>query len=415
MRIALLLVLGLTQFAPAAEPLKTADWPQFRGPTGQGIAPGRLPTEWGPDKNVVWKTGIPGRGWSSPVVAAGKVFLTTAVPQEGSKDQSLRALAIDAARGTILWDVEVFHQDAKAPRVHNKNSHASPTPVVSGDRLFVHFGHQGTACLDFAGKILWQNRSLKYAPVHGNGGSPIILGSLLVFNADGSDRQSIVALDAKSGELRWQTDRSWKYVKGFSFDTPLAIEVAGRTQLVSAASGGVGGYDAETGKEIWHARYDGYSLVPRPIYAKGLVILSSGYDSPKLFAISPDGNGDVSETHVAWSGLGKAPHNPSPLAVGDELYVVADKGFATCLDVRSGKVHWQERLDGDYSASPTFAAGKVYFTSEAGLTTVVDASTTFHRVAQNDIAERTFASFAADGEALLLRTEKHLYRIAAPR
>jgi outer membrane protein assembly factor BamB len=406
------LVLAASSISPAA----AEDWPQFRGPTGQGLYAGKLPVEWGPDRNVRWKQAIPGKGWSSPVVFAGRVYLTTAVAVGANPrgDQSLRALCLDAQTGKLLWQREVFHQNASgAPAINGKNSHASPTPVTDGRRLYVHFGHQGTACLDLDGTVLWRNTSLHYAPVHGNGGSPILAEGLIVFSCDGSDRQFVVALDAETGKVRWQTDRKTDFYKKFSFSTPLAIAVAGRRLVVSPGSGAVCAYDLHTGEEVWRVRYQGYSVVPRPVFGHGLVFLSTGYDSPRFLAIRPDGRGDVTETHVVWTLRKGTPLNPSPLLVGDELYLVSDQGVASCLDAKTGKVYWQERVGGAYSASPLYADGRIYLQDENGTVVVLKAGRQFEPVARNALGERTLASCAAADGALFLRTEKNLYRIEA--
>jgi outer membrane protein assembly factor BamB len=391
------------------------DWPEFRGPTGQGLVlAGDLPVEWSTTKNVAWKQAIPGKGWSSPIVVKGRIYLTTAVPTGTSQsaDQSLRALCLDATSGKTLWNQEVFKQNgATAPRIHAKNSHASPTPLCDGERLYVHFGHQGTACLDLAGKILWRNTSLKYSPVHGNGGSPIVAGDKLVFSVDGSDRQFVVALHKLTGKEVWKTDRRCDAVKKFAFSTPLMITVNGRQQIVSPGSDAVCAYDPQAGREVWRVQYEGYSIIPRPVFAHDLVIFSTGYDTPQLLAVRPDGQGDVTDTHIAWRLKNGAPHSSSPLVVGDELYVVSDAGVATCLDARTGKVHWRQRLDGNFSASPLHANGKIYFQDEEGMGTVIKAGKQFEQLAKNELEERTLASYAAADGALFIRTEKHLYRI----
>ncbi len=389
------------------------DWPEFRGPTGQGhYTGGPLPIEWSTTKNVVWKQPIPGKGWSSPIILDGKIYLTTAVAIEEGKDQSLRALCLEAARGKKLWDVEVFRQDgATAPKIHAKNSHASPSPVTDGRRLFVHFGHQGTACLELDGNLVWRTKELRYAPVHGNGGTPIVVDDHLIFSTDGADKQLMIALDKNTGKIAWKTDRKCEAYKKFSFGTPLLITVNGQRQVVSPASDVVIAYDPATGKEIWRVRYEGYSLIPRPVFGHGMVFLSTGYDSPSLMAIRADGTGDVTDSKVVWSQSKGAPHTPSPLLVGDELYVVSDRGIASCLDARTGKVHWQERIGGNFSASPLHADGKIYLQSEEGVTTILRAGTKFERLGQNDIQERTFASYAVADGAIYLRTETQLYRI----
>jgi outer membrane protein assembly factor BamB len=406
----------LTASARAAE-----DWPQFRGPTGQGLSSATgVPEEWSATKNVAWKAPVTGRGWSSPVLSGGRVYLTTAVA-DGGGPLSLRALCFDATDGKGVWDVEVFHPDpASARPMHEKNSPASPTPVVAGDRLYVHFGHMGTAALDLSGKVLWRQTSLKYPPVHGNGGSPALVAEpgkqLLVVNCDGGRDPFMAALDARTGDVRWKSPRSVQSRAPFSFSTPLAVEVDGRTQIVSAASGFVGGYDPADGRELWRVLYgQGYSVVPRPAFAHGLLYVSSGFDSAVLYAIRPQGaKGDVTKSHVAWTIRKGAPNTPSPLVAGDELYLVSDAGIATCADARSGKVHWTERLPGGkFSASPVFADGRVYFQNEEGDGFVVKAGKKYELLAENELGERSLASYAVGDGALFIRTEKHLWKIAA--
>jgi outer membrane protein assembly factor BamB len=399
------------------------DWPQFRGPTGQGLSDARdVPVEWAPDKNVAWKAEIPGRGWSSPVLAGGHVYLTTAVGDPGTP-ASLRALCLDAAGGKVVWDFEVFKPDPAATKpMHSKNSLASATPVFAAGRLYIHFGHLGTAALDVSGtqpKVLWRQTELKYSPVHGNGGSPVLAGGkgreALVFNCDGGQGPFVAALDANTGAVKWKTPRSVRATKTFSFSTPLVIDVGGggAQQVISPASGMVGAYDPATGKELWRVTYDeGYSVVPRPAFAHGLVFVSTAFDAAVLYAIKPAGAaGDVTGSHVAWKNHKGAPNTPSPMVVGDELYLVSDDGIATCADARTGKVHWTERLDGSFSASPVSAAGKVYFQTEDGVGYVVKAGKSFEMLAENDLGERSLASYAADDGALFIRTEKHLWKI----
>jgi outer membrane protein assembly factor BamB len=388
-----------------------ADWPEFRGPTGQGLYEGKpLPVEWSPTRNIAWKLPIPGLGWSSPAIVGTKVYLTTAVPE--GNDYSLRLICLDAKNGKLVWDKEVFKEaGSNSPRIHSKNSHASPSPVVCDGRIYVHFGHQGTACLDADGKEVWKNRELKYPPVHGNGGSPLLLGDRLIFSCDGADNPFVVALSAADGKVLWKTPRTFETVKKFAFATPLAIEVQGKTQVVLPGAGGVAAYDPKTGAEIWKVHYDGYSVIPRPVYGHGTVFVSSSFDSAAMLAIRVDGTGDVTDTHVAWQLKRGAPHSASPLLVGDELFLVSDGGQASCVDAKTGKVHWQERVPGGYSASPLFANGNVYFENETGTVTVVKASKQFEVMARNSMNERTLASLAALDGAIFLRTEKALYRI----
>jgi outer membrane protein assembly factor BamB len=315
------------------------------------------------------------------------------------------------ATGKPRWDTEVFQQSKDAPRIHGKNSHASPTAVVRGDSVFVHFGHQGTACLGLDGQVKWRNRELAYAPVHGNGGTPALVQDMLVYSADGASDPFLAALDQKSGQLRWKASRDSDAPKKFSFSTPLVIQVDGQTQIISPGSNSVGAFDPANGKEIWRVRYQGYSVIPRPIFANGLVYISTGYDSPSVMAIRPHGAGDVTDSHVAWVVKKGAPHTPSLLAVGDWIFMVSDRGVATCLDAKTGAEVWQERLGGNYSASPLHAAGKIYFQSEEGDTTVVRAAAQYEMLAKNSLGERTLASYAVTGRALLIRGAANLYRV----
>lgn len=410
---ALLCLLVLACPATAADAGKgkaaVAEWPEFRGPDGQGHAAGQdLPLTWSETENIVWKTPIAGLAWSSPVIQGQQIWLTAAT-DEG---HSLRAVCLDRAAGKILHDVEVFHPEDPG-KMHKKNSHASPTPILEGDRVYVHYGTNGTACLTSAGKIVWKNDELKYTMVHGCGGSPVLVDDLLVFSCDGGDVQFVVALDKRTGKVRWKTDRDGLVTrKHFAFSTPLALRVGATDEVISPGADEVVSYETKTGKPLWRVRYEGgYSVVPRPVFGKGLVFVSSGYDTPVLLAIRPDGTGDITDTHVAWSLKKGAPHNPSPLVVGDELYIVSDRGVATCLDAFSGEVQWQERLGGNFSASPLSARGRIYFLDEDGITTVIAPGREYKELAKNQLDGRTLASLAVAGRAIYMRTDTHLYRI----
>lgn len=396
--------------------LAAQDWPQFRGPTGDGLSTATgIPTEWSATDNVAWKTPIPGQGWSSPVVAADRIYLTTAVGDASSDESvSLRALAVDAATGRILWDVEVFHPPADTARkAHTKNTLASATPIVDGDRLFVHFGHMGTAALDLDGNIIWRQESVTYEPVHGNGGSPALVDDLIVFSCDAASEPFIVALDRASGDVRWRTPRKTTARNTFSFSTPTVINTGGAKQIISPASGFIGAYDPKTGGEIWRVTYgEGYSVVPRPVFAGDQLFVCSGFNDPSVLAIDPNNAaGDATDQHVVWRHKSGAPLTPSPLVLGDELYLVSDKGIANCLDRRSGDVHWTKRLGGDFSASPVAAEGRIYFQNEDGTVYVVRAAKTYELLATNDLEERALASPAVTSGALIFRTASHLWRI----
>ncbi len=404
--------------APTASAPASVNWPEFRGAGAQGQSTAKnLPLEWSPTSHIVWKAPVPGVGWSSPVVIGDRIFLTSALPiggvEDPKSDRSLHALALDAATGKPVWDVELF--TAKSPRAHRKNSHASPTTVFEDGKLYVHFGHLGTACLEAAtGKTIWATQEFAYSPVHGNGSSPVLFEDLLIFSADAETDPKVIALDKTTGKQRWAFARQSEAKKKFSFCTPLIIDVGGQKQLVTPGSGVVNGLDPKTGTEIWHFNYDqGYSVVPRPIYAHGIIYLSSGYDKPVLYAIKVDASskGDITATNLAWRIDKAAPHNPSMVVVGDEIYFVADNGILTCADAKTGTVHYSERCTGPISASILSADGKLYLQDEKGLGIVIKPGKTYQVLAQNDLAERSLASYAIIGSDLLIRTEGNLYRV----
>ena len=391
--------------------LAAEDWPQFRGPGGQGHSSETgLPIEWSETKNVAWKVPVPGRGWSSPVVAGGRVWLTSATNVQ--RDTSLRLMAFEAETGKPALDVEVFRVRG-TDLLNPKNSHASPTPIVDGDRVYVHFGAQGTAAVSTSGTVLWKTR-LQYESQHGNGGSPELAGDVLVINCDGFDQAFVAALDKNTGKVRWRRDRREPHSQAYS--TPLAIQAGDRAQVVSVGAFTASSYDVQTGKELWRVSYaDGFSNVPRPVYGAGLVFIATGFNQPSLLAVRPDGTGDVTKSHVAWKLSRGAPLTPSPIVVGDALYLVSDNGIASCVDARTGEVRWQQRFGHAYSASPVFADGRLYFTDEEGRTTVLAPGTNATPLAVNALDGGTLASMAVSGRAFFIRTVTHLYRIALPK
>ncbi|HEV7405071.1 MAG TPA: PQQ-binding-like beta-propeller repeat protein [Chthoniobacteraceae bacterium] len=405
-------------FALALSPLLAlageTEWPQFRGPTGQGIsAATKVPIQWSATENIAWSVEMPGHGWSSPVLSKGRLYLTAAVP-DAANDVTLRAFCLEAATGRQIWNVEVIHPDpAESAKMHRKNSPASPTPIVTADRLYVHFGHMGTAALDLTGKVLWTQTSLGYAPTHGNGGSPALVGDTLIFSADGAPDPGVVCLSAATGELKWKTPRNSTARKLFSFSTPLPVTVGGKNLIISPGSGFVGAYDVADGSELWRVNYgEGYSVVPRPIFAHGLLYLSSGFDAAWVYAIRPEGAaGDATESSVVWKASKGAPKTPSMVVVGDELYYVSDNGIASCANALTGEVYWAERLGGDFSASPVATEGRIYFQNETGVGYVVKAGKTFELLAKNEIGERSLASPAFADGTIYLRSEGHLWKI----
>ena len=380
------------------------DSPQFRGPGGEGhSAEKNLPVTWSETENIRWKTEIDGLGWSTPSIEGSQVWITTAT-DEG---KSLRIVCLDKTSGKILLNEEIFHHDDPG-KIHKKNSYASPSVLIDGDRVYAHFGRLGTACLSRDGNVIWKEEQ-KYNHRHGPAGSPIVFGNLLILACDGTDVQYVTALDKLTGKEVWKTTRDG----AMAYSTPLLIEVDGQTQLVSTGGEWAMGYEPKSGREIWRFRYPkGYSNVPRPVYGEGLVFLCSGYDKPWLYAVKPTGEGDVTESHMAWKLERGAPLNPSPLLLGQDLYIVNDSGIAQCLDAKSGEAYWQKRLGGNFSASPLLADGRLYLLDEAGKTYVVEPSREeYKELAVNTLPGQTLASIAAADGALFLRTDKALYRI----
>ena len=381
------------------------DWPQFRGPTGQGVSEERnLPLTWSENKNVRWKVPIPGRGWSSPVIQGDRIWLTTAT-DEG---KSLRAIAIDRNTGAIVQNVEVFHLKS-AKLTNSKNSFASPTPVIDGDRVYLHFGAYGTACITQSGEIVWKTRLEYDNGQHGTGGSPIIYDDLLILSCDGNDVQFVVALDKATGKVRWKKMR-----EGYqAYTTPLVVSLPEGDQVISPGALRAIAYEPRTGKEIWQVRYgEGFSNVPRPVYGLGLVFICTGFQQASLLAIKPDGRGDITKSKVVWRLDRGVPLTPSPLLVGDELYMVTDNGIATCVDAKSGEELWRARLGGNHSASPIYADGKIYFLSEEGESVVIAPGRQLKHLATNQLDGPTLASMAISDSSLFVRTATHLYRIS---
>jgi outer membrane protein assembly factor BamB len=408
------MALGAALVLSALTAAYAGDWPQFRGPTGQGHAPdASVPLTWSETENVAWKTAVPGRGWSSPVIAGGPAWLTSAVTDRDA-GTSLRLLAYDVASGTTAMDVEVF-AISDTTLLNQKNSFASPTPVIDPSReyVYVHFGAQGTAAVAAggvsAGEVLWRTR-FPYTSQHGNGGSPILHDGLLIVSIDGYDTAFLVAVDAGTGEERWRSVRPSPISQAYS--TPLAIEVGDVEQIVNVSAFRTSAHEPATGREIWRVEYPGgFSNVSRPVYGHGLVYLSTGFNEPVLLAVRPTGKGNVTDSETAWRLRRGAPLTVSPILVGNELYTVTDSGIATCIDALTGEIHWQHRLGGNHSASPVFAGGWIYFQNEEGVTTVIAPGTEFKQAAHNELDGSTLASIAVSNDAFFVRTGTHLYRI----
>jgi hypothetical protein len=381
------------------------DWPEFRGPTGQGHSDERgLPLTWNEAKNVRWKVAIPGKGWSSPAIQGDRIWLTTAT-EEG---KSLRAISVDRNTGAILKNIEVFRLKSLT-EINAKNSSASPTPLLEGDRVYLHFGAFGTACLTESGEIAWKTRLDYDNGQHGPGGSPVIYDDLLIVSCDGLSVQYVVALDKLTGKVRWR-----KYRQGYqAYTTPLVVRLPAGDQVISPGAFRAVSYEPRTGKELWQVRYgDGFSNVPRPVYGNGLVFICTGFQQPSLLAVRLDGRGDVTKSHIAWTHKRGVSLTPSPLLVGDELYMVSDNGIASCIDAKTGAPYWQVRLGGNHSASPIHADRRIYFLSEEGESVVIAPGKEFKELARNRLDGPALASMAVSNGSIFVRSQTHLYRLS---
>jgi outer membrane protein assembly factor BamB len=397
-------------------------WPDYRGPRADGHGAARgLPVTWSETANVAWKTAIHGRAWSSPVVAGGEVWLTTA----SKKGHALFAVCVDLATGKIELDERLF--EIETPQfAHAFNSYASPSPVIDGAHVYLSFGSPGTACVERATrKVVWSRTDLVCDHFRGAGSSPIVFADLLILTMDGADHQFVIALDKRTGATKWRADRSTDYgdidartgkPKGGgdfrkSYATPIVIQVNGRPQLISPGAKAAFAYDPRTGEEIWTVRYGNHSSASRAVFGHGLVFLNTGYSRAELLAIDPTGEGDVTQTHVKWRLRRRVPLKPSPLLIGDRIYMLNEGGIASCVEAKTGKAVWHERVGGAYSASLLYADGRIFGCSEGGKTVMFRPGAKFESAGAARLDEGCMASPAVVGSALILRTRTHLYRI----
>ena len=421
-------------------PGQAADWPQWRGPGGQGHADGAhdLPVSWSETENIAWKSPLPGRGWSSPVIVGNQIWMTAAIETQVSEDEKkqrlegvpmsqqlqvsgpvrLHALCVDRESGKLLHSIELLVVDNPQP-IHALNSYASPSPVLAAGRLYCHFGDFGTAAVETqTAAVVWTNRDQRINHENGPGSTPVVWKDKLIVHYDGSDKQSIVAFDTATGKLAWKTNRSGPLRSDpqlrKAYGTPLVLPLGGRDVLISPAADWLYGYDPADGTELWRLNYGvlGFSFVPRPVTAHGLLYISTSFMQPELLALKL---GDATTTpEIAWREKKSVPTMSSPLVVGNELYMVSDKGVMTCLDAKTGTEVWVERLGGNFCSSPLFSDGRIYVGNRDGKTFVIKPGRTYTLESTNELEGQIMATPGALDRAIYLRTEKAIYRIEKP-
>lgn len=392
---------------------QSVTWPGYRGPSDDGHSLAKnVPVEWSETKNIAWRTAIPGRGWSSPVVMDGLVWVTTSEP-DGKK---VKVISIKEKDGSIVNNIELF--DIEFPQEqHGLNSYASPSPVIEPGRIYVHFGAYGTACLDTkSGKILWTRKDLQCDHGVGPGSSPFLYHDLLILTLDGQDLQYLIALDKKTGKTVWNTARgidfsSYAPDTRKAFTTPIVVKVDGKEQLISPGPHVVMALEPLTGKEIWRVRYEGFSGSARPVIGNGMVFFNTGFSLSSVLAVKLAGTGDKTSTAIAWLNKRNLAARSSPLFINGLLFMVNTAGQAKCIDPATGTEIWSERVGQETSASPVYAGGRIYTFDESGLTTVFLPQRTFVKVAENILPDGFMASPAVVDGAMYVRTKKEVMKI----
>jgi outer membrane protein assembly factor BamB len=397
-------------------------WPQWRGPSGQGVVEGTgYPDSWSETENVLWKVEVPGRGNSSPIVWGNRIFLTTAY---GGDRRTVLCFRRDD--GKLLWEAEA-PPPGSVEHVQRKNSYATATPVTDGDRVYALFGNAGLIAVDFDGNRLWHYSFGATSNYHGPGGSPLLYKDRIIFYQDqgqvfrrraapeGSSEQPkgsfVAAINSGTGRLLWETQRR----EGVGWGTPIAIRAGDRDEIIVSSQNGVRAYDPETGRELWSARGNTMEVIPTPAVGHGLLFCPSGRAGPTL-AIRPGGSGDVTETHIAWQSPRGSPFVPSPLVYGEYLYLINDMtSIATCLKARTGETVWQGRLGEarreGFSSSPIAVDGKVFLTNDDGETFVLSAGPEFELLRVNRLGEQTLATPALVDGTWYFRTASQLVAI----
>lgn len=408
-----------------------ADWPAFRGPNNDGIYPANtdgkphgFPTEWSEDQNIIWKTPVTGRAWSTPVVMGDQVWVTNATP-DGKK---MFAVCLDKATGKKLHDLLLFENENPEPLSNHVNGYGSCSPAIDANHVYLHFGSYGTAALDRkTGKKVWERRDLPCQHFRGPGSSLVLHKNLVILSMDGVDTQYLVALDRETGKTIWKTPRTTDFgdleadgkIRGAgdfrkAYSTPNFVTIGGKLQLVSPGAKACYGYDPDTGKELWKITYNGFSNAAAPVFiGNDLALINTGLGKPHLLGLRLDDKmtGDVTKSHIEWDIFKRIPARCSPVVIGRHAYFTSESGILSRLNADQGEIDKFVALKTAFSASAVLADGHLYFADEEGKTYVVKPGPDLEIIATNQLAEGCMASPALDGKAIYLRTKTHLYRI----
>jgi len=409
-------VLVCTISVCSATAAQAENWPCWRGPRGDGTSlETNLPKRWSATENVAWKTLLPGRGHSSPIVWEDRLFVVSC--QEDSQERTL--FCLDRRSGKILWQQAVLKTPLE--KKHSLNSFASGTPATDGTLVYTTFlepdfgstnqrtpGNMVVTAHDFSGRQKWQVKPGRFASVHGYCSCPVLFEDLVIVNGDHDGDSYLVALNKTTGETVWKVNRDHKTR---SYVTPLIRTIDGRTQMVLSGSKHVSSYDPRTGNRHWQIAGPTEQFVASLVYDGKLFFLTAGFPTYHVMGIRPDGAGDVTNSHVAWHVTTAKCYVPSPVVVDKYLFIADDRGTANCFNTATGERHWQERLGNHYSASLVTAEGLVYFVADDGTTKIVRPGPKLEVVAENPLGEYCYASPAISGGQLFLRGEKHLYCI----
>ncbi|MEX0716136.1 MAG: PQQ-binding-like beta-propeller repeat protein [Planctomycetaceae bacterium] len=412
-------VLFLVSTCIALAPLSAEDWPNWRGPRGDGTSVETdLPVRWSAaeGENIAWKTPLSWPGHASPIVAGERVFVVGAdepvrrVPARVDESRKRVLSCFDRDTGKQLWERVVLETPLES--LHSLNSRASSTPAADEKRVYVSFldgDRMFVAAYDHAGKRLWQVRPGVFSSKHGYCSSPVLFENLVIVNGDHDGPAYLVALDRETGETVWKSDRE---NRTRSYCTPIIREVGGRTRMMLSGSLCVASYDPRTGERQWIIDGPTEQFVASCVYSHGLLFVTGGYPDRHILAIDPDAQGNVTKTHVRWRHAREGvSYVPSPIVVGDWFFITSDNGIGSCFDAKTGELQWRERMARHYSGSPVAADGHVYFTDDDGITKVVRAAAKYELVAENRLGEAVYSSAAISGGSVFIRGEGHLWRI----